>query len=496
MNRRDFIFALGALPAFYGEPQARLRSNPFTLGVASGDPASNGVVLWTRLTGIQEPRVAVNWEISEDEQFRRIVRKGSSIALRELGHSVHAEVGGLRAGRDYWYRFMTGGEASPTGRTRTAREAVAQGSPFRFAFVSCQNYEHGYYTAYRHLASEDLDVVVHLGDYIYERRFAGTAGGFVRQHESGEALTLDQYRARYALYRSDPDLQAAHAAFPWIVTTDDHEVANNYAGAVPETGGSRDEFLQRRAAAYQAYYEFMPLSRSSMPAGPGVRLFRRVPFGDFIAFHVLDTRQYRSDQPCGDGRKTQCEDALAATQTMMGPEQERWLTDALRSSRARWNVLANQVMVAQVAQTQEGARTFSMDKWDGYVDARSRLLKLFASGRPSNPIVLTGDVHTSWVADLKVDFDNPSSAAVGTEFVGTSISSNGDGNDDIPKGLFEENPHVKFYNSRRGYARVTATPSQWTCDYRIVPYVSRPGAPVETRASFVVENGRPGAQRA
>jgi alkaline phosphatase D len=490
MNRREFILAFGALPALRGERQFRLRSNPFTLGVASGDPTPGGVVLWTRLSGVNQQRVAVNWEIAEDDRFRRIAKKGSSLALPEFGHSVHAEVAGLQAGRDYWYRFMTGGEVSPVGKTRTARTAAGTGNPFRFAFVSCQNYEHGYYTAYRHLAAEDLDVVVHLGDYIYETRFGTT---IVRQHEAGEVFTLDQYRARYSLYRSDPDLQAAHAAFPWIVTTDDHEVQDNYAGAISKNDTPQDQFLRRRAAAYQAYYEFMPLRRTSMPAGPDIPLFRKLSFGNLIDFHVLDTRQYRSDQPCGDGLKPRCAAAFDPAQTMMGPKQEKWLMDGLRSSRSRWNVLANQVMIADVAQIQGGTRTFSMDKWDGYVAARKRLLDFFNEARPSNPVVITGDIHSNWVSDLKLDFDNPSSRTVATEFVGTSITSGGDGNDAVPQGLLQANPHIKFFNTRRGYVRAAVTPSQWTTDYRVVSYVSRPGAPIETRASFVVESGKPGA---
>jgi len=493
MTRREFIIAFGALPALAGACRAvRLRSDPFTLGVASGDPASTSVVLWTRLNGAGEPGVRVDWEIAEDDQFRRIAGKGSSLALKELGHSVHVEVENLRPERHYWYRFMAGGEVSPVGRTRTApSEPPAQ---FRFAFVSCQNYEHGYYTAYRHLAAEDLDLIVHLGDYIYERRFGPST---VRQHEAGEVFTLEQYRARYSHYRSDPDLQAAHAAFPWIVTPDDHEVSNDYAGAIPETNAlSPEQFLMRRAAAYQAYYEFMPLRRSAMPAGPDMRLFRKLSFGNLIDFHVLDTRQYRSDQPCGGERSPQCEDALAPNQTMMGPAQEKWIMDGLRSSPARWNVLANQVLMAQVWQLRNGIRTYSMDKWDGYVQARKRLFDFLAEARPSNPIVITGDIHTHWVSDLKLDFNDPSSRTVGTEFAGTSISSGGDGNDSAPEDVLASNPHIKFFSNRRGYVRATVTPSLWTGDCRVLPYVSRPGAAVETRASFVVESGRPGVQRA
>ena len=310
-SRRDFIrvscdvaalIALGSLPAFGGERETRLQANPFRFGVASGDPLPDGVVLWTRLdrevldrSGALRLRVPVRWEISEDDSFRRIVGKGSRVATSELGHSVHVEVAGLRPERHYWYRFTAGGEVSATGRTRTAPAVAATIDRFRFAFVSCQHYEDGYFTAYRRIAEEDLDLVVHLGDYIYETARATP----VRRHESaGELITIDQYRARYARYRLDPDLQTAHATSAWIVTPDDHEVTNDYAGATSPDALPRAQFLRRRAAAYQAYYEFMPLRRSSMPVGPAMRLFRRLRFGGLAEFHVLDTRQYRSRQAC------------------------------------------------------------------------------------------------------------------------------------------------------------------------------------------------------
>jgi alkaline phosphatase D len=496
------LVAASSVPAF-GEQDVRLRSTPFTLGVASGDPLPDGVVLWTRLdrdvleqTGIARARVPVHWEVASDDMFRRVVRRGSHVALPELGHSVHAEVEGLLPGRTYWYRFMAGGEVSATGRTRTAAAAEEALDRFRFAFVSCQHYEQGYFTAYRRLAAEDLDLVVHLGDYIYERPLDRTP---VRPHDAGEPFTLEDYRARHALYRADADLQAAHAAFPWVVTPDDHEVVNDYAGDTPETDETPPEqFLLRRTAAYQAYYEFMPLRRSSLPAGPAMRIFRRFGFGRLVTVHVLDTRQFRSDQPCGSDRKPRCAEALSPAQRMLGVEQERWLRGGLRASDARWNVLANQVPIMELAQVANGTRTFPMDKWDGYVHERTRLLRFLADARPSNPIVITGDMHSNWVADLKLDFASPSSAVVGTEFVGTSISSGGDGSDSTSVGtaMLAQNPHIKFYNSHRGYVRCTVTPSSWTTDIRTLPYVRRPGAPIGTRASFVVESGRPGAHPA
>jgi alkaline phosphatase D len=513
-SRRDFVrasldaaaaIALGSLPAFGDERDVRFRANPFGLGVASGDPHTDGIVLWARLdpsaldqAGALRSPVPVRWELSEDERFRRIVRKGSQIAQPDLGHSVHAEIEGLRPGRQYWYRFMAGGEVSPTGRTKTAPADGGSLRRLQFAFASCQHYQQGYYTAYRRMAEEDLDLVVHLGDYIYEEPSTGPIR--VRQiPAAGEVITLDEYRTRYSIYRSDPDLQAAHAAFPWVVTPDDHDVSDDYAGPFSDHGMPDDQFLVRRAAAYQAYYEFMPLRRSSLPVGPQMKIFRHVQFGDLVAFHVLDTRQYRTKQPCGAiGRPPRCSDAFSPGQHILGPNQERWLLHGLSASRSRWNIMANQVMITEMGLMRNDARTFSVDKWDGYLVERTKLLQFLAEAKPSNPVFITGDFHSNLVGDLKVDFDDPSSPTIGTEFVGTSISSGGDGSDSTQVGreALSQNPHLKFFNANRGYVRCTMTPSVLTSDFRTVPYVSRPDAPVETKASFVVENGKPGAQRA
>jgi len=490
--------AFGSLAAFDDGRAARFSANPFPFGIASGDPAPDGVVLWTRLdrsvlqrAGVHLDRVRVGWEIADDEGFRQIVRSGTHLASPELGHSVHVEVDGLRAGRPYWYRFNSGGETSEVGRTRTAPGAGESLDRLQFAFVSCQSYENGYFTAFRWLAADDPDLVVHLGDYIYE------VGGMrtpVRPLEfPDEVFTVEQYRARYEHYKLDPDLQAAHAKCPWIVTPDDHEVSNDYAGAISQYGMPADEFLLRRAAAYQAYYEFTPLRRTSLPAGPNMRLFRNVAFGRMAEFHVLDTRQYRSNQPCGGRQKPRCADALSPTQQLMGAEQERWLTDGLRRSRARWNIIANQVMMAQLALRGADALTYSMDHWDGYVHERQRVLDFLARARPSNPIVITGDIHNNWVADLKLDFDDPSSPTVGAELVGTSISTGGDGDDSAGEDARRLNPHIRFFNNRRGYVRCTLTRATLTADFRTIPYVTRPDAPIRTQSSFVVENGKPGA---
>jgi alkaline phosphatase D len=513
VNRRRFltvcrdaigVVALGAIETGAGQRGPRLQDSPFRLGIASGDPLPDSVVLWTKLdahvldrSGALPSPVPVSWEIADDEQFRRVVRQGTAVARAELGHSVHAEVNGLRPGRHYWYRFHTGGEISTTGRTRTAPAANDDVQRLRFAVASCQNYENGYYAAYRGLVADDPDVVVFLGDYIYETGTMGVERAVRLQESTGEAVSLDEYRARYAHYKLDADLQAAHAACPWIVTSDDHEVKNDYAGAEAPGAAqvSAQQFLLRRAAAYQAYYEFMPMRRTSMPEGPSMRLFRRLRFGRLAEFHVLDTRQYRSGLVCGGGRKIRCEEAVDSNAEMLGPEQEKWLASGLRRSSARWNLLANQVLICDNAQLADNARAFSMDNWNGHLRARTRLLTLLADTHLANPVVLTGDIHSSWVGDLKLDFDNPSSATIGTEIVGTSISSGGDGDDNPRLDVLSVNPHFKYYNNRRGYVLCNLTGSRLTSDYRTVPYVTRPDAPIGTHATFVVEDGRPGAQR-
>jgi alkaline phosphatase D len=477
----------------------RFTTSLFTLGVASGDPSPDGVVLWTRLApdptnggGMPPVPVEVNWEIARDERFSNVVQRGRTSALPEWSHSVHVELAGLEPDRWYWYRFRAGDEPSPIGRTRTLPRANAAVDRLRFAFASCQQYEIGHFTPYRHMTAEDLDLVFHLGDYIYEG--PGTSGR-VRQHVGAEIFTLQDYRNRHAQYKTDPHLQAAHAAFPFIVTWDDHEVDNNYAGFLHERGDPIEAFTARRAAGYQAYYEHMPLRTSSLPRDASLQLYRRFAYGSLAAFFVLDTRQFRTDQPCEDGVKAPCRAVFDEKATLLGAEQERWLFAGVSGSKARWNVMPQQVMIAPVDRAEGPEQRFAMDQWSGYDAARTRLLQFLARRRLSNPVVLTGDIHSNWVNDLKVDFLDPKSPVVATEFVGTSITSGGDGVDE-PEELSRiqsENPFVKFHNQQRGYVACEMTTKTMRADYRVVEYVSRPDAPLRTRASFVVEDGRPGA---
>jgi alkaline phosphatase D len=438
--------------------------------------------------------VEVKWELASDEGMRKVVARGSELARPDLAHSVHVEVQGLQPGRWYWYRFYSGGEESPIGRTKTA-PPPGQASEVRFAFASCQHYEQGFYTAYAHMAEEDLDLVLHLGDYIYENgRGAASPGVVVREHPAEEALDLASYRLRYAVYKSDPLLQRAHAAFPWIVTWDDHEVDNNYAAAISERDDPRGWFLARRAAAYQAYYEHQPLRRGALPRGPDALLYRTLAFGRLLRFHVLDTRQYRSDQACGDGIKPVCAEWSDPTRTVMGAVQERWLRANVERSKARWNVLAQQVAFTPIYDPAR-PQSLAMDPWSGYPAARDRLIEWMYKLREHNFVILSGDIHASFVMDVHRNVNEVSSPTVATEFIGTSITSGRDGSERWPQFQSYEStmPAMRYHDNRRGYVRCQVAREVWRADYRGVPFVTRHGAPVETRASFQVRAGRPGA---
>lgn len=509
VSRRLFLAygaALSALPGLAertaaADQKVTFTADPFSLGVASGDPDSGSVVIWTRLApkpleptgGMRPEAVRVHWEVAGDEAFRTIVRSGTAVAAPQLAHSVHVEVEGLKPDRWYFYRFRAGDATSPVGRTRTTPAPDASPSGLKFAFASCQHYEHGLYTAYEHMAKDDLDLVFHLGDYIYERH-AKEAG--VRRHIGAKPATLDEYRVRHAQYRADPLLHRMHARCPWVVTWDDHEVENNYADDVSARAGVPPaEMLALRANAYQAYYEAMPLRKRSVPRGPDMKLYRTIDFGRLAAFQVLDIRQFRTDQPNGDGKQALSAAALAAGNTILGAEQRGWLRASLLKSEATWNVLAQQVLMGMIDFEPGEAKLYGMDSWSGYAHERMKLLEFLATRKVPNPVVLTGDSHKNWVNELRVDDRNADTPVVATEFAGTSISSTGDDGKPLDeKAILAENPFVKFLNRQRGYVRCAVTPEEWRTDFVVVGYVSKPGAPAVTKASFVVEAGRPGVK--
>lgn len=510
-DRRAFLSAgmsVAAAWPWLGRPNsasARTRvaakDYPFTLGVASGDPTPDGFVIWTRLApqpldggGMPHENVQVRWQVADDERFAKLAAEGTAVATPELAHAVHVEVPGLEPGRWYFYRFMFGYAESPVGRARTAPQPSALPERLRFAFASCQHYESGYYTAYRHMVAEDLDLVAHLGDYIYEGPGRSAA---MRVHVGPLLRELVDYRNRHAQYKTDELLQAAHAACPWLVTWDDHEFANNCAGFISEHDyDDPTAYLFRRAAAYQAYYEHMPLRRAQLPHGPDMPLYRHVRFGRLAEFNVLDTRQYRTDQPCGDGNRPPCDAVYDPKATLLGDAQEQWLYRKLDASQGVWNVLAQQIMMARVDRRPGDEIAYSMDQWPGYEANRQRILKYCAAHPQLNPLVIAGDIHCNWANDLQVDASVESSPVVATEFVGTSISSGGDGaqqRKDTPE-MLAENPFVRFFNDERGYVTCELTPKTCTTRYRTVPFVTKPDAPVNTRRTFVVEAGRPGLQ--
>lgn len=512
-NRRTFLKIGGAAAAWplLGTPTSAFaarrnfaKGNPFTLGIACGDPTPDGIVLWTRLApeplevggGMSKDNVEVRWEIADDDGFKTVVAHGKAVASAALGHSVHVEVPGLDANRWYHYRFHAGDATSPVGRARTAPRADDVAQKLKFAFASCSHWESGLFTAYEHMAREDLDLISHLGDYIYE--YGGKENMVRKHHSPHEIKTLDDYRGRHAQYKTDKHLQAAHALCPWLVTWDDHEFDNNCAGDVSEEHDvPRDIYLKRRAAAYQAYYENMPLRAAQLPKGPHMKLYRNIGFGALANFAILDTRQYRSDQPNGDGNKPPSAASDDPKQTLLGEAQEKWLYANLNASQAKWNVLTQQVMMARADRAVGEAVTHSMDQWPGYEANRKRVLKYFAGKPDLNPVVITGDIHSNWVNDLQVNEKEQKSPIVATEFVGTSVSSGGNGkpNFGTPNTMLE-NPFVRWYSAERGYVSCEVTPEKWTSFYRAVPEITKPGGPVETRKTFVVERGRPGAQEA
>ena len=506
LDRRKFLQALAACGFTAGPPARaqtlRLSGNPFKLGVASGYPRPDGMVLWTRLAGSFEAGpIPVQWQIAGEESFRKVLAEGTVVASAEWAHSVHVEPRGLEPDRWYFYRFRAGDAFSPVGRTRTAPAGGAAAARLRFAFASCQQYEQGWFTAHRHLARDDLDLVAFLGDYIYESSWGRE---HVRKHDAGEPFTLAEYRARHALYKSDPDLQQAHRAFPWIFTWDDHEVVNDYAGEQAGYGASPEAFLARRAAAYRAFYENMPLPAAMRPGAAGMQIYTHLDWGGLARFLVLDSRQYRDLQACRATPTrgapsldpTLCLELADPKRSLLGAAQEAWLGRALAESKAGWNILAQQTLMAQMDRKVGEGRSFWTDGWDGYPAARRRLLDFLNQKRIRNPVAIGGDVHMHWVADLKPDFDDPGSPVVASEFCGTSISSQGASQKQTDERM-ADNPHLKYGRSdHRGYVRMSIAGGRLHADLMGLDTVKKPDSRIETLARFVVESGKAGAQRA
>ena len=502
LPRRRFLTgaaAVAASPWLATRPRAA-DVERFPLGVASGQPRADGMVLWTRLTGgDMAPRETVRWELAADEAFTRIVARGEETAEAEWAHSVHAEPAGLEADRWYWYRFSTLGERSRVGRTRTAPRADAA-AKLRFAIASCQRFDVGHYAAWRHMAGAGLDLVVFLGDYIYEY---ATRKDPVRRMEGGELFTLEQYRARYATHKSDPSLQAAHAAAPWLLVWDDHEVSNDYAGFRGQDLSV--DMHARRAAAYRAYWEHMPFPKSARPVDADMRIVGRLDWGRLARIHLLDDRQYRDPQACArpnqGGSNTvalaQCPALTDPARSLLGTEQEQWLGAGWDLGRP-WNLVAQQTLMARFTWLDPviGGGAYWTDGWDGYAPARNRLLGVVAAKKVPGVVVLGGDVHSNYVADLKADYDDPAAPVVASEFCGTSITSLSLAQARIDAAR-EYNPHIHYGRAdQRGYMSFELDAKQLRASVQVVDRPVDPASTVTTAARFVVDAARPGASPA
>lgn len=485
-------------------PTPDLPVAPFTLGVASGDPLDDRVILWTRLApepfaadgGMPDADVPVRWEVATDGGFGDVVAEGEAVATPALGHSVHVDATGLEPATTYWYRFIVGDHVSPVGRTRTLPASSSSPEAFTIGVANCQDYGSGYYAAYRHLVQEDLDVVAFLGDYIYERAGVDTPEEAIalRRNYGPEAVTLDQYRARYALYKLDTDLQAAHHAFPWIVLWDDHEVANNYAGPVGEKGEDPAEFDRRRAAAYQAWYEHLPV-RVDPPDGPDLRIWRDFAVGDLAHLFAIDVRQSSDPIPCratstldmGPG----CAERDEPERSNLGDEQEAWLFDGLRASNARWNLLVNPVLMSGLDIAEQGEDpAYYLEVWDGFPEQRRRVVEVLDEEDVSNPVVISGDYHAAFVADLKADPWDPDAPVVAPELLGSSISSLVFSTDHTAR-----NPQIRYFDPRNGYLVCRLSRDELVADFRYVADVGDPDSPLAPGATFVVTAGSPTAER-
>lgn len=514
LDRRSLITASTGLLVFCGLPAfgavltRPLGANPFTLGVASGDPWPDGFVIWTRLAprpldehgGMPQLLVPVSWEVAEDEGFTRVIRKGEALARPELGHSVHVEVSGLEGHRQYWYRFhVAGSDVSPVGMARTAPAAAARLDRLRIGVAGCQHWEAGFFDAWGALAREpDLDLIFHYGDYIYEGAARPLGGHVVRQHAGDEAYSLDDYRRRYAQYKADPHLQAAHQACAFAASFDDHEVDNNWAGDFDQDDTPPEVFQLRRMVAMQAWYENMPVRRAMLPGSHGITAYRRLDFGQLLRTHVLDTRSFRTDQPCGDvTRSPACPPAAHASPEMLGRAQEAWLDEGLGHDRS-WNLLAQQVIVMPLDVRAPGADhpIFETDLWDGYRPAKARLVDSIRKHGLSNVIIATGDHHKHAAGVLPEHDEAPDGPAVAVEFLATSISSGGNGKGD--QGLahvLANNPNLDLYTDSRGYQIFDITPDRWTTDVKVMDRVEQPGGAVHLLHRYEVAPGAPRLHR-
>ncbi|MDI9331734.1 MAG: alkaline phosphatase D family protein [Alphaproteobacteria bacterium] len=485
------------------------KTAPFQLGVASGSVRHDSVVIWTRLLVSDEDRQALagdglsgRYEIYADESLRRLVQRGEWRTDATRAHSVHVAVSGLLPARSYWYRFVCGDAISPVGRTQTAPSSDAEVARLRLALASCQHFEHGQYVAHRDMARQDLDLVVFVGDYIYEN---SNPRNRVRSHRGPEPKTLTEYRDHYAQYKSDPDLQASHAAHPWLLMWDDHEVVNDYANQTDPARTDPAVFLARRAAAYRAYFEHQPVRLGPDPASPyaaSMRLHSRLHWGRLADLWTLDCRQYRDPQACpdpvrGGGRVVlQCAELSQPQRSMLGADQEQWLYAGLQRSQRQWKLLAQSTIISSTRIDSPLGKITYTDGWDGYPMARRRLIDAIGEARLNDVVTLGGDVHMNVASVLRPEPNDTHSAPVASEFVTTSISSRGMA-DSLLSAIKGSNPDLMHARSdERGYTLLDFNAKQATVEFRNTPHSAGTSDLLKVQARFAVESGRVGPQAA
>jgi alkaline phosphatase D len=529
MQRRDFLTgasqmaALMAWQNLFAKP-SRPKAEPaqvtdwtappetFSLGVASGEPMPDGFVIWTRLApkplqedgGMPAQAVRVQWQVSRDARFTKVVQQGEFLTDPAKAHCVHVQLEGLDSAQHYHYRFSAGGQESPIGRTRTAPALDADPGSLRFALSSCQHYEQGYFTAHREIAATDLDFVLFVGDYIYESPTHRRS--LVRHHavQVEDVYSLDLYRIHHASYKLDGDLRACHAAHPWLMTWDDHEVRNDYDGSHDSEGDlSPEDFLKRRAMAYQAYFEHLPISPKRAPVGPDATFYTQYTWGKLAQLWLLDTRQWRAAQVCNDAIHApwrarllwQCKPTEAPERSMLGQAQERWLADTLASSTSAWRLIGQTTQLTPGGFGTPLGPLLYADGWDAFPAARERLLAAIAQPRVPDVVVLGGDVHRHVAANLRQRPGDPSSPIIASEIVGSSITSRGL-SEVLNQWMRRSNPDILHSRSdERGYALVDITAKRLRCDFRATAHPVKADASFHTQASFVIDRGVPGLRR-
>lgn len=487
------------------ESTKKISDYPFKLGVASGDPSSEGFVLWTRLIAeiydsqsLPEKNISVKWQVSDTENMRKIIQSGTVQAKPGNAHSVHVDVYGLQADREYYYRFICNDEESPIGRARTLPLKNARVDHFKFAFASCQDISNGYFAAYRDMVKQDPNLIIHTGDYIYESIYKdGT-----RRIPVANAISLDDYRNLYSRYRLDAHLQAAHASCPWLSIWDDHEVENDWGGQYSESIEDQQIFLNRKIAAFKAYYEHMPLrlySRFSKDnAKDNARIYQRTNIGDLIEFNLLDCRQFRDPPPCKDEHgnvinyTSLCNEATSTSRSMLGDEQEAWLLRGYGTSGARWNTLVQTAPMGPFDFEKGKGTTYKMDGWDGYGATRQRILDHIVENKITNPVAIGGEIHAFYSGVVRHDPFSADSPSVLSELITTSVTSGGGGDERYRNtlDLFNENTFARFFENRlRGYMLCDVNDKEWQTRMQVVKNVNDPNSSVDTLNTLTISDG-------